>query len=243
MKKRMTPDEQKKVRILFISIDNVNDSIDSLGEINKIYGERIISATDIDHNLREIAIKFGAGFSKRKNKFGDWIFDHTDKVYVINSQGQWVDSLAYNVPAAEFKKAFDEADKLTPISQTSQHKRVDVLASNLKCDLSQGPCTVDIHGEKVSFKITPTPIEVSKPLSMEFKSSNFVASEVDFVGLGENMGYLRPALSSSDPNLYQGQLNLPVCELEEMYWIASVLVKGKNESGVVQFSFKTHQGK
>lgn len=239
MKKKLRPEEQKRVRILFVSVDNERDTVDSLRSLNELFGDRIISATDTDHNLREIAIRFGAGFSKRKNKFGDWIIDHTDKVYVINSKGEWVTTKPYNVSAAEFKEAFDVADKLTPVGKTSQHRKLDVWGSNLDCDLSQGPCSADVGGEKVSLSINPIPIQVSKPLSLEFKSKNLKALEIDFLGFEENMGFLRPQLSSQDDLTYRGEITLPVCDLEEMTWNARVLVKNQRGEGVILFSFKT----
>ncbi len=243
MKKKLSVEDQKRVRILFISIDNENDTLQSLKEINTIYGDRIVSATDTDHNLREIAIKFGAGFSKRKNIDGEWIFEHTDKVYVINSKGQWVDSKPYNVTADVFKQSFLEADTLAPLSSKSQHRRLEVWGENLDCDLSLGPCSAKVDEKVITLKITPTPIKVTRPLLIEVEthSNEIVAIETDLVGFGENMGHLRPALSKSTAEIYSGQVTLPVCEIAEMYWLVRLLLKKDGKEGVVEFKFKTKQ--
>ena len=100
------------------------------------------------------------------------------------------------------------------------------------CDLRKGACTTVLStGGKVSFFINPIDIPLLKPLKLSVVLEGVDASkvEVDFVGIGMEMGYNRSLLTrESDTSgsvlKFTGKAILPVCSLIKMKWQARVLL-------------------
>ncbi len=108
------------------------------------------------------------------------------------------------------------------------------------CDLRKGRCTTVLaSGGKVSFFIDPIDIPLLKPLKLSVELDGVDASkvEVDFVGIGMEMGYNRSLLSykrnaSGSVKRFVGKAILPVCSLTKMNWEARVLLHQEDSSGV-----------
>jgi hypothetical protein len=103
----------------------------------------------------------------------------------------------------------------------------DIAALDANCDLYAGPCTSKLSsGGRVSFAIKTDGIPLVKPLDLEVKLDGIDADkvEVDFIGLGMDMGFNRPQLKATDDGLYVGTGMLPVCIRAAMEWEARVLV-------------------
>ncbi|MCW8889277.1 MAG: hypothetical protein OQL20_01295 [Sedimenticola sp.] len=94
------------------------------------------------------------------------------------------------------------------------------------CDLRSGPCVSSVSGGRISFAIKTTGIPLVKPLALEVVLDGIEASkvEVDFIGLGMEMGFNRPQLQAQGEGRYTGTGMLPVCIRVAMEWEARVLV-------------------
>ena len=76
------------------------------------------------------------------------------------------------------------------------------------CDLRKGACiSVLPNGGKVSFSLSPNDIPILRPLKLQVKTEGVKAStvEVDFVGIGMEMGYNRSTLEEDGQNQFTGK--------------------------------------
>ena len=113
---------------------------------------------------------------------------------------------------------------------------------NSSCDLQQTDCELVFpNGGRVSLSITPRPIQGLKPLQIQVQTEGIEAQavEVDFRGLGMNMGYNRPQLKRESATQYAGMGVLSVCILERMTWEATVLLKTADGVLAAPFQFDT----
>ncbi len=112
------------------------------------------------------------------------------------------------------------------------------------CDLRKGACTSVLpQGGKVSFTISPNDIQILKPLRLQVKTEGVDASnvEVDFIGVGMEMGYNRSKLTEIEKNKYTGKGMLPVCSSARMDWEARVLLQTNDGLVVAPFHFHTNK--
>ncbi|WP_275099926.1 hypothetical protein [Sedimenticola hydrogenitrophicus] len=110
------------------------------------------------------------------------------------------------------------------------------------CDLRAGPCQSDLPGGgRVSFAIKTPGIPLVKPLDLEVRLSGVEASqvEVDFVGIGMNMGFNRPRLNAQGGGVFAGTGMLPVCVRVAMEWEARVLITSPRGLLAAPFRFIT----
>ena len=87
------------------------------------------------------------------------------------------------------------------------------------CDLHQTSCQSKFSdGSKVSLSIQPRPIKGLKPLQIQVQTEAIEAQsvEVDFRGLGMNMGYNRPQLKKRSAEQYSKEAAehrpVPACQ-------------------------------
>lgn len=113
-----------------------------------------------------------------------------------------------------------------------------VAALDQDCDLRAGPCVSKVANGRVSFAIKTNGIPLVKPLDLEVVLDGIEASkvEVDFIGLGMEMGFNRPQLQASGDGRYTGTGMLPVCIRVAMEWEARVLVT--TEAGLIAAPFR-----
>ncbi len=107
------------------------------------------------------------------------------------------------------------------------------------CDLQQGPCpAVFPDGRRITLSILPRPVKGVTPLRLEVRTEGLDARsvEVDFRGLGMNMGHNRPRLKRDSKDRYSGPGMLSVCILERMFWEATVLAD--TDRGVIAAPFR-----
>ncbi len=108
------------------------------------------------------------------------------------------------------------------------HPDVSLLAPlDPNCDLRAGPCTSSLPGGgEVSFSIAPEEIPLVQPLTLKVEVSGIAAqsAEIDFVGIGMEMGFNRPKLKALGGGSFSGEGMLPVCIREAMEWEARVLL-------------------
>ncbi len=121
----------------------------------------------------------------------------------------------------------------------------DIIATaplDSSCNLNAGSCKANFPGHgQVSFALSPHPIVGLKPLQLTVQTEGISpqAVEVDFRGLGMNMGFNRPRLKKGADGEYSGTGTLSVCILERMTWEATVLVTTRNGVLAAPFRFET----
>jgi hypothetical protein len=116
---------------------------------------------------------------------------------------------------------------------------VRIAALDPECDLRAGPCTGELpNGHRVVFGIQPETIPVVTPLEFLVQVEGFEAErvEVDFQGIGMNMGFNRPQLAAQGAGKYTGSGMIPVCVRDAMEWEAKVLVH--TDEGIVAAPFR-----
>lgn len=122
-------------------------------------------------------------------------------------------------------------------------ERVATAVLNDECDLAIADCkSVFPDGTTVSLSIEPRPVPVLKPLKLRSQINGVEVSsvEVDIVGIGMNMGYIRPKLSEAGKDgQFSGDSILPVCILDEMQWEARVMIHSNGGLMVAPFRFVT----
>lgn len=122
---------------------------------------------------------------------------------------------------------------------------VELLAeSDPDCDLRKGSCSAAlIGGGGIEFAIEPRSIPVMKPLrvSVEVSDLDVNSVEIDFVGIGMEMGYNRTRLEKSAAGYFEGSAILPVCVLQRMPWEARLLLESDRGTIMAPFRFYTER--
>jgi len=112
-------------------------------------------------------------------------------------------------------------------------------ALDKSCDLRKGACTSTLpNGGKVTLSINPNDIPILRPLELKVETEGVKASEVevDFIGIGMEMGYNRPKLAAKDSSHFKGRAILPVCVRSKMDWEARVLLH--TDDGLIMAPFR-----
>lgn len=107
------------------------------------------------------------------------------------------------------------------------------------CDLHKAPCTSKLPGGgSVTFSLSPKEIPILRPLQIDVKFEGVEVSEaeVDFTGIGMDMGYNRPQLEPITKNQFKGKAILPVCVRTKMDWEARILLQ--TERGLLMAPFR-----
>ncbi len=110
------------------------------------------------------------------------------------------------------------------------------------CDIQTGTCEALFpNGNRVSLSISPRPIQALKPLEIQVTTEGLDPREVevDFRGLGMNMGYNRPRLQKEAEGQYSGSGMLAICVVERMSWEATVLARTDDGVMAAPFRFDT----
>lgn len=237
---KLSAAEKQSVKVLFISIDPENDSMEVLKKHMSRFGDSFIGATDSDENLQKITKLFGASYKRQP------VIDHTSTIYVINKNQELVDVLPFTATTEELLQSYKTADRKPSILKYVQENyQVEVLAENKECDLSASACEIQYDSNKAIFTFSQQPILLQKPLTARFQilQGQIIPEALDIRGVELNMGYIHPSFKKIDEGVFEAELTLPVCELTEMNWLARVIIqKQKGEAyKALQFGFKTQR--
>ena len=132
-----------------------------------------------------------------------------------------------------------------------RHQAVDrrpltAVDADPACDLRQAPCTVAFPGGgRIRFSIDPPDIPVFQPLRLEAYVEGLAAEtvEVEFEGVGMDMGFNRVALDAFGEGRFRGEGMLPACIRNRMTWEATVLLSTSGERFAAAFRFDTFRGR
>ena len=130
------------------------------------------------------------------------------------------------------------------LDNATQKSVAQLAITNPDCELRDAPCRAELpSGGSIEFEITPRSIPLMEPLSLtvSVRDIDITAAEIDFVGIGMNMGYNRPQLKQVSSNRFEGSTILPVCVLQRMQWEARLLLE--TDKGIVMAPFRFYTDK
>ncbi len=110
------------------------------------------------------------------------------------------------------------------------------------CDLRKGMCSSKLPGGgAITFSISPNDIPILRPLELQVITDGVDVSsvEVDFIGIGMDMGYNRPKLEAKNRQHFKGKTIIPVCVRSKMEWEARVLLQTNDGLIMAPFRFFT----
>lgn len=98
--KQLTPAEQARVSMLFISVDPERDSPARLKEYAEFFHPAITGVTGDPEALADIAKRYGVFYAKQKAETasGGYVVDHTSETYVVAPGGKLVGKIAHAAP-------------------------------------------------------------------------------------------------------------------------------------------------
>ncbi len=101
--KQLTAAERAQVQALFVSVDPARDNPERLAEYVAYFHPGILGATGSEARLATAAARFGAAYRRREQRDSamGYLVDHSSLTYVIDQQGQLVETLAHATPASE----------------------------------------------------------------------------------------------------------------------------------------------
>lgn len=121
--------------------------------------------------------------------------------------------------------------------QDSRYRRMDPVPG---CDLAAGPCRRVLDDGEVSLSITPGPIPLMQPLTLQvgLVGIEVTAVVVEIRGLNMDMGLNRVRLQQQAPGVWSGETILPICSRRRMEWEAAVRL-GDGPGVEIPFPFST----
>ena len=112
------------------------------------------------------------------------------------------------------------------------------------CDLHLQACEAQFeNNKKIIFSISPKPIKPLVPLALQVEVNNIIVDsvQVDFQGIGVDIGFYRPELTKDDNGYFTGFATLSVCTLEKMLWQSTVIIKTAEGTIIAPFRFEVEQ--
>jgi protein SCO1/2 len=243
--------EAKKIRdykVLFISVDNYRDSLDSLKKYIAPFGPHFIAGVANDQSLRKILQLYGARFSKIVTEAGEVIFDHTDSVFIVSPDGKWRNTIHFNAPYSEYyqsylkSKIFD-IEREKRISELRAKRELILIDKMKSCDLGNSSCRYNFSDKTfLTISLSPLPVKTEKEFNIliETNSSKLIPLEADFEGIQQNMGFIRPQLLLDMNKKYRASIELPICEQKKMDWKLRLILKdSESKRHFLEFYFST----
>ncbi len=116
----------------------------------------------------------------------------------------------------------------------AQQAALQLLPTQVPCDLRRGPCSAGDGQRQILFAIDSAAIESSHPLNLRVELQGFTADAVaiELQGRDMFMGQNRFLLEAQDDGSYRAQGRLPVCTTDLMVWRATVRIsEGQRQLG------------
>jgi protein SCO1/2 len=240
MTKLLSEKERENVEVLFISVDPARDTMPVLTERMKNYSERFFAGVDTEENLVNLMNKFGASYKVYRGEDPDDIaIDHTTDIFLINGKGEWVKSIKFDSTPEELLMAYKAADQMSSMN-AKKHKtrKIEVIGENTQCDVALKPCQLGEY----ELSLSPLPIVAAKTYTVTVKAlTKNVANptEIDFEGLEQNMGYIRPILEQQEDQTYKASFYIPSCDLPRMNWKAKLILGPSEAPKALIFHFSS----
>lgn len=227
-------DKNLKFSVLFISVDP-NDSWQILNERMDSFPANFYAGTSEAKNLKQIMKQFNASYSITKTSGPDEesLIDHSSYIYVINSKGDWVESLPYDASLEHLNNVLTTADqKLALANPIRINRNIKKIAENVDCDLGKKAfCQV------LDYKLTvsPKPVIQNKTFKFKLTSSQDILPRLEITGINKDMGRINAQLTKTAPNEFEGDFFLPFCEVSEMKWSIRIFNQKNHHLEAVDF--------
>lgn len=117
-----------------------------------------------------------------------------------------------------------------------------LLPYDASCRLHRGLCSVALPAGSIEVEISPRPVPVLQPLTVDIRTVGFEPQriDVDFAGVGMAMGLNRPQAGQVTHGRYRAHATLPVCVSGGMEWEMRLLIDmPEHGQVVVPFRFTT----
>jgi protein SCO1/2 len=88
-------DEAKNLRVLFVTVDPERDTPEALATYLQSFSDRIVGLTGSPDEIAAIATAYRAYWRKVPTDDGDYTMDHTASIYLMDANGQFFGTLAY----------------------------------------------------------------------------------------------------------------------------------------------------
>jgi len=98
--KQLTPEEQTRVAMIFVSVDPKRDTPERLKEYAEFFHPGIVGVTGTAEAIAEIAKRYGVFYAEQKvdTAGGGYVVDHSSDTFVIAPDGQLVGKIAHATP-------------------------------------------------------------------------------------------------------------------------------------------------
>jgi protein SCO1/2 len=99
--KQLSPAERAKVQVLFVSVDPARDALERLAEYAAYFDPGILGITGSDAAVAAAAERYGAAYRRTEQSASamGYLVDHSAFTYVIDQDGELVDTLGHATPA------------------------------------------------------------------------------------------------------------------------------------------------
>jgi protein SCO1 len=243
--KSISERRQKSIAMVFVTVDPKRDTPEKLKEHFSHLHPSFIPAYGTEEEIRKAMKLYGGDFKTyNPEKPDEMVIDHTSSIFVINRQGIWVNSLAYDSSVDDLKNALAISTSQKPYwSAAAKAERLKVLGGNEDCDLGKEDCFyVTPSGEKFDVTLSPRPIhhlEKSK-ITVRSKNERLTPKVGDFVGVELAMGLIRPVLYEEEKGVWSGEFILPTCDLRDMNWKLRLLLQdSEQENYEITYKFSS----
>lgn len=106
----LTPEQQAKVQVLFVSVDPVRDTPERLKQYTSYFEMNAIGLTGDPRTITQIARNYGVVYLSHQKSAEDQYYavDHSAFTYVINQQGQLITQLPHATSPQDFVKTIQQ---------------------------------------------------------------------------------------------------------------------------------------
>ena len=89
-----------KINYVFVTIDPHRDTPKVMHQYLSSFDRRIRGFSGTDEQTAKIAREYGAYYKRVPAAGGSYVMNHSDRIYLMNAQGQYVGSISYREPDA-----------------------------------------------------------------------------------------------------------------------------------------------
>jgi len=101
---KLTPDERKRLAVLFITVDPARDTPAVIGAYARAFGSEFVGLTGSAAELAPVERAFRVYAQRHDLKGGDYAMDHSSIIYVIGPDGRFLGLLDDQLAPAEIAK-------------------------------------------------------------------------------------------------------------------------------------------
>jgi len=80
--------QAQDVDVVFISFDPERDTIDHLKKYVGFFDGRVIGATGTQSEIAAVAKRYGVVYQRQQDDSGNYAFDHSDYIYLLDTEGR-----------------------------------------------------------------------------------------------------------------------------------------------------------